>query len=61
LGGKFYLISGGVGRLYSLLVCIGLSEDGFLLPGFILTGQGIFFRVYAMDSNEFEELLKTAI
>jgi transposase len=59
LGGKSCLISEGDGRMYSLWVGIDVSKEGFSTAGINSGGQEVFSKAYAMDSNGFEELLKT--
>jgi transposase len=59
LGGKSCLISEGDGRMYSLWVGIDVSKEGFSTAGINSGGEEAFSKAYAMDSNGFEELIKT--
>jgi transposase len=45
--------------MYSLLVGIDVSKERFSTAGINSGGQEVFSKAYAMDSNGFEELLKT--
>jgi transposase len=45
--------------MYSLWVGIDVSKEGFSTAGINSGGQEVFSKAYAMDSNGFEELLKT--
>jgi transposase len=53
------LISEGGGRMYRLLVGIDVSKDFFSTAGINSEGKESFSRSYSMDSNGFDDLLKT--
>jgi transposase len=45
--------------MYSLLVGIDVSKDFFATAGIDSEGKGSFSRSYSMDSNGFDDFLKT--
>jgi transposase len=45
--------------MYRLWVGIDVSKEGFCTAGINCGGQEVFSKAYGMDSNGFEELLKT--
>ena len=58
MGGMSCLISEGGARMYSLLVGIDVSKEGFSAAGIESGGEEVFSKAYGMDSKGFEELLK---
>ena len=52
-------ISEGGARMYSLLVGIDVSKDFFATAGIDSEGKESFSRSYSMDSNGFDDFLKT--
>jgi transposase len=53
------LISEGGGKMYRLLVGIDVSKDFFTIAGIDSEGKESFSRSCSMDSNGFDDLLKT--